>query len=255
MAIKFTMQGYLIYATIVAMFLAGALMPFRKTRWLGWAAYVAGAILAAASYGWRWYATGQVPMQNVFEALLLTAALLFPLTLLARRVGAGLAAADPWLALIVLFPVGFVLPETARALPPVLNCVLFVPHVLCYMLAYAIMAKATIQAIRLLISGDISLERQAYRLTRMALPFLTAGLVLGSWWGHLAWTRHWNWDPKELLSLASWLVVLVYLHSRGLLARHARSRGAIILLAMALMVLTLMANYLPVFSGLHSYAK
>ena len=255
MVITLTIQGYLIYATMAAMLAAGTMMPFRKTRWLGWAAYVAGAILAAGSYGWRWYATGHVPMQNVFEALLLTAALLFPLTLVARRVGAHLEAADPWLALIVLFPLGFILPEAVGPRAAELDTLLFVPHVLCYMLAYAIMAKASFQAARLLITGDTALERQTYHLARLALPFLTAGLLLGGWWGHLAWTRHWGWDPKELLSLASWLMVLVYLHSRGLLARQPRTRGAIVLVAMALMVLTLLSNYLPFFPGMHSYAR
>jgi ABC-type transport system involved in cytochrome c biogenesis permease subunit len=254
MAIKLGMQGYLIYATMVAMFAAGMLMPWRKTRALGWAGYIAGFILAAASLAWRTSVTGHPPMQNVFEAMLLTAALLFPLTLLARRLGAGLEAADPWLALVFLFPAGFVLSDAPAQLPPILNSPLFVPHVLCYMLAYAVMAKATLLAVRQLGSAEGDFNRQAYRLTRLAFPLLTAGLVLGSWWGHLAWTQHWSWDPKELLSLASWLVVLVYLHCRAPLARRPRVLAGIVIIAMGLMVLTLLANFLPVFSGLHSYS-
>jgi ABC-type transport system involved in cytochrome c biogenesis permease subunit len=254
MAIKFTMQGYLIYATMVAMLGAGLLMPWKRTRILGWAAYTAGAILAMASFAWRWSVVGHVPMKNVFEALLLAGALVYPITLVARRIRAHLEAADPWLALVFLVPAGFVLSDTPAQLPPILNTPLFVPHVLCYMLAYALVAKAAFQSIRQFASSEPSFERAAYRLVRLAFPLLTAGLVLGCWWGHLAWTRHWNWDPKELLSLASWLMVLVYLHVRALTIRRPRVGSIIILLALGLMVLTLLANFLPVFKGLHSYS-
>jgi len=254
MEIKVTMQGYLIYATMIAMFSAGLLMPWKKTRVLGWAAYTAGAILAAVSFAWRWSVVGHVPMKDMFEALLLAGALVYPMTLLARRVGAHLEAADPWLALVFLFPTGFVLSDAPAQLPPILNSPLFVPHVLCYMLAYALIAKATFHSVRQLASANPTFEPAACRLVRLAFPLLTAGLVLGCWWGHLAWTRHWNWDPKELLSLAGWLMVLVYLHVRSLLIRRPRTLSVIILLAMGLMVLTLLANFLPIFQGLHSYA-
>jgi hypothetical protein len=38
----------------------------------------------------------------------------------------------------------------------------------------------------------------------------------GAWWGKLAWGDYWNWDPKELWSLVSWLMFLGYFHFRYL---------------------------------------
>ena len=261
MAVKFTPQGWLIYATMGAYALAFVLLTARRRR-AGWAAYAAAFVIAAASYAYRWRHAGHVPMQNIFEIMLLMGVLLAPLSACCRRwLGVGLAWADALVALAFLFPAGFVLSESVLKLPPALQSPLFVPHVLAYMLAYAIMAKATVQAAAQLVvfnGGDLSApyERAAYRMVCLAFPLLTAGLVLGSWWGRMAWTRHWGWDPKELWSLASWLAVLAYFHYRSTTRRrHPNVNAAIVIAAMVLIILTLAwVNFARIFTGLHSYA-
>jgi len=246
MAVKLTMQGALIYVTMAGCLAAFVLFVFGR-RTGGWAVYAATFAAAAASYAYRWVHVGHVPMQNVFEAMLLVGAVMFPLTVLGRvSFGVRMVWADPLIAFVVLFPVGFVLSEAPQHLPPALQSPLFVPHVLSYMLAYTIIAKATVQAIAQLavVGADdgrrLEYERCTYRLVCLGFPFLTAGLVLGAWWGRLAWTRHWGWDPKESWSLATWLVVVVYLHVRSLPGkRRATLNAALVVLAMVLIILTM----------------
>ena len=48
-----------------------------------------------------------------------------------------------------------------------------------------------------------------------AWVFLTAGIVLGSWWSYdvLGWGGYWAWDPVETASLLPWLTSTALLHS------------------------------------------
>jgi len=111
---------------------------------------------------------------------------------------------------------------------------------------------------RPLARGDrLRAERDAHVVVRLGFPVLTLGLVLGAVWGKLAWGDYWNWDPKELWSLVSWLIFLGYLHVRYLYGkRYARANASLVLAGVVAIVLTLLwVNLAGVFSGgLHSYA-
>ncbi len=259
MMLKATIQGVLIYATMLAYggAFVGLLLRRPAARFIGWAAYVAGFVLACAALAWRAYETQHIPLANVFDVMLVVAAAMPAVTWLGRKLGAASApAADALIAIIVLFPVGFVFDQVPTPPSPILQSPLFVPHVLAYMLAYAILAKATTQALAELAIGKGdqagAYEPGARRLVIAAMPLLTAGLLLGAWWGRLAWTRHWGWDPKELWSLAGWLVLLVYLH---LPRRRPKAGAALVVLAMVVIIITLLwVNFSRLFSGLHSYA-
>jgi len=262
MAIKLTPQGWLIYATMALYALTFALLAARRRK-AGWTACAAAFAIAVASYAYRWVHVGHVPMQNIFEVLLLMGVLMAPLSACCRRwLGVGVESADALVAIVMLIPAGFVLPEAPQKLPPALQTPFFIPHVLSYMLAYAIMAKAAVQAAAQLVTQRRldrpgAYERSAYRMVCLAFPLLTAGLVLGAAWGRMAWTRHWNWDPKELWSLAAWLAAGVYLHYR-LITRRRRPNvcAALVIVATVLIVLTLAwVNFDHRFWGLHSCAR
>ena len=236
-----------------------------RVRRVGLGLFAAGFASAAAAVVVRCLHVGHAPMQNLFEVFLLMGALVFPLSLFCRHVlGVGGEAADALLAAVVLFPAAALLfsPEPQQ-MPPALQSVLFVPHVAAYLAAYILMAKATVQAGGQLIasaagSADASAQAQraAYRMVALGFPLLTAGLVLGAVWGKLAWGDWWNWDPKELWSLATWLVFLAYLHLRALGARRWATAGSVLVLAGAVCILItlLWANLSRLFEGLHSYA-
>jgi len=125
------------------------------------------------------------------------------------------------------------------------------------------MAKAMVQAICQLKNNKVdvdtsldSYEKGTYRMICLGFPLLTLGLLMGSWWGKLAWGDYWDWDPKELWSLASWLVYVEYFHVRYMFGkRYPRLGSCLAILGAVVIVITLLwVNLSRLFSGLHSYA-
>ena len=105
--------------------------------------------------------------------------------------------------------------------------------------------------------GDLlPYEDATYLMVKIGFPFLTLGLILGSWWGKLAWGDYWGWDPKELWSLVSWLVFLGYFHFRALYGKkYSRTNSVLAILGMVAIIITLLwANLSRLFEGMHSYA-
>ncbi|NLF31240.1 MAG: cytochrome c biogenesis protein CcsA [Planctomycetes bacterium] len=261
MAIKFTILGGLIYTALLLHAFAALwlLLRFERPGRIGLAL---GSVVAAAAVALRWVQAGHAPMGNLFEVFLVMAALTGPLAAACRYWGGadGLAL-DALLGAALLVPAGFVFDAEPRPLAPALQTWLFIPHVGAYLLAYVLLAKAAVQAAGHLAhvppaAGAAPRQTAAYRMVRLALPPLTAGLVLGAVWGKQAWGNWWNWDPKELWSLATWLTFVLYLHVRALTGgRRPRLEAALILAGAALVVITLLwANLSRLFAGLHSYA-
>jgi ABC-type transport system involved in cytochrome c biogenesis permease subunit len=101
-------------------------------------------------------------------------------------------------------------------------------------------------------------EQATYQMACLGFPLLTLGLILGSWWGKLAWGRSWGWDPKELWSLASWLVYVGYFHWRYMYgSRRPHLNSVLAIAGMAAIIITLLwVNLSKIFGGgLHSYAS
>ena len=277
MALKYTIQGLLIYATIAAYLLAFVATAARCRR-TGQGLFLAGFGVAVLSFVYRWYHVQHVPLQNLFEVFLFLGMACVPISWFCRRVlNTGGAWADMLIGAAVLVPAGFVFHAEPMPLPPALQSWLFAPHVAVYMLAYIFMAKATCQAGEQLAgrgytapsraalgrpdpAGTAPLtlppEQATYELIAIGFPLLTLGLILGSWWGKLAWGDYWGWDPKELWSLASWLIYLGYFHWRHMFGRrHPRLNSLWAWAGMLAIVITLLwVNLSRLFPGLHSYA-
>lgn len=264
MAIKFTIQGLLIYCAMSA-YVLGFILAITRCRKLAGFTYFAGFTIALAAFVYRWIHVQHVPMQNLFEVFVTLGMLVYPITLFSRkflRISAGpCGCADMLIGAIVLFPAGFVFKATVLQLPPALQCWLFAPHVAVYMLSYMIMAKATFLAMAQIAgakpSGDLlPYEDASYKMVCAGFPFLTLGLLLGSWWGKLAWGDYWGWDPKELWSLVSWLVYLGYFHFRIMFGKkYPRANSVWIILGMTAIIITLLwVNLSKLFTGMHSYA-
>jgi ABC-type transport system involved in cytochrome c biogenesis permease subunit len=262
MEIKYTIQGLLIYATIAVYLLAFIATVARRVR-AGRIVFFAGFLLAILSYIYRWYDVQHVPLQNLFEIFLFLGVVCYPISLFCRDVlRIGSQWADMFIGAIVLFPAGFVFNAQPMQLPPTLQSWLFVPHVAVYMLSYVFMLKAMFQAFeQLIVTPDakrtwLPPEQATYELVAIGFPLLTLGLILGSWWGKLAWGDYWGWDPKELWSLASWLVYLGYFHWRYMFGKiHPRINSLWAITGTAAIIITVLwVNLSRLFPGLHSYA-
>jgi ABC-type transport system involved in cytochrome c biogenesis permease subunit len=263
MEIKYTIQGLSIYIAI-AVYLLAFLITLLGQKKAGHTLYAFGFIFAALSFVYRWIDVSHVPLQNLFEVFLCLGMICYPISLFCRRVlHVGDGCGDMIIGAIVLFPAGFVFNAQPQQLPPALQCWLFAPHVAVYALSYIFMAKAALQAVRQLAgrasNPDDKLlppEEATYRMICAGFPLLTLGLVLGSWWGKLAWGDYWGWDPKELWSLASWLVYVGYFHFRYMFGKkHPRINSTWAIIGMLVIVITLLwVNLSRLFPGLHSYA-
>ena len=265
MAIKLTDIGILIYV-VMALYLAAAAMLTMRKRLAGTVFFAIGFGIAAFAFVLRWVEVDHVPLQNMFEVFLCLGGLMWPLSLFCRRyLGVGGEAADAVIGFIVLFPAGFIFNAEPQQLPPALQSFLFLPHVASYMLSYVILAKAAVPAFMGLLAerpaGDpaaLNYEAAANRVARMGFPLLTLGLVLGMWWGKVAWGDYWNWDPKELWSLISWLMYLGYFHFRYMLGlRFNRINCSLLIAGLVAIIFTLLwVNLSRIFaSPLHSYAS
>ena len=115
---------------------------------------------------------------------------------------------------------------------PALQSPFLLPHVGAYLVSYVILFFAAF--------GMFT------RWIGAAFFLMTLGLVLGAAWGKVCWTDWWQYDPKEMWSLATWLAFALHLHFRR---RWMLWAGAV------LIVLTLTwVNVSRLFAGMHSYA-
>ena len=139
---------------------------------------------------------------------------------------------------------------------PALQSNWFVPHVLAYMISYALCAVAFIMLIRMWVrkSDRVEFRRAMVQILRTAFPFMTFGMLSGALWAEEAWGQYWSWDAKEVWSLITWGLYLVYFHCRK--SPWVRNADWAHLLAfLALLTTFFLVNLLPKLGSLlHSYA-
>ena len=97
------------------------------------------------------------------------------------------------------------------------------------------------------------LDGMAYRTAILTLPVFGLGIVLGAIWAEAAWVRFWGWDPKETVSLISWVLYAAYLHARATAGWRNWKAAWINIAALATTIFNLFFINMVV-SGLHSYA-
>ena len=162
---------------------------------------------------------------------------------------------------VVFIGVNLLKPEIhSKTLMPALQSAWFVPHVIVYMFAYALLGAATLFVLYLWLRPNHSIPtREEFgicdNLVRIGWAFLTFGMIMGALWAKQAWGDYWTWDPKETWATATWLSYLLYLHLRR--QRHDyRMAFALILVSFLLLQMCWYGiNFLPAAQGMsvHSY--
>ncbi len=197
----------------------------------------AGSIIFITFIVGVWVTLGRPPLRTMGETRLW-----FSLFLSLIGLGVYLRWRYRWvlpfgcLMAIVFACINIFKPEIhTEELMPALRSPWFVPHVIVYMFAYAVMGIATILAVRILwltrkpVTEPVELTSQPDALSKRPLEadlrlcdtlvrigwgFLTMGIVMGALWAKQAWGDYWTWDPKETWAAATWLSYLLYLHLR-----------------------------------------
>ena len=235
--------------------LTGAVMAFRVKRiWPAATASIAGSVIFFAYIVGMWIALERPPMRTMGETRLWYS---FFLSL------AGVAVFMRWryrwvlsfstMMSVVFICINLFKPEIhSKSLMPALQSVWFVPHVIVYMFAYAMMGAVTLFALYLWLR-----KREAEReelsvcdnLVRIGWAFLTLGMIMGALWAKQAWGDYWTWDPKETWAAATWLSYLLYLHLRPRLKDNNITFALLVFSFLLLQMCWYGINYLPSAQG------
>ena len=161
----------------------------------------------------------------------------------------------------VFIGINLLRPEIhSKTLMPALQSPWFAPHVIVYMMAYALLGAAAVMSVYLLYfkkGEDLDKEMEITdNLTYVGLSFMTLGMLMGAVWAKEAWGHYWSWDPKETWAAITWLAYLVYVHYRQYHPRTVRSSLWILIISFCLLQMCWWGiNYLPSAQGMsvHTY--
>ncbi|MEZ9633507.1 heme lyase CcmF/NrfE family subunit [Vibrio cyclitrophicus] len=117
------------------------------------------------------------------------------------------------------FEMNSILPLEGRDLNPMLQDVGLIFHPPLLYLGYVGFSVVLAFAVAALLVDPIEFDWVAHCRSwcLVAWIFLTAGIILGSWWAYyeLGWGGWWFWDPVENASLLPWLTSTALLHCLG----------------------------------------
>lgn len=156
----------------------------------------------------------------------------------------------------------YFMPEVqSKTLMPALQSPWFIPHVIVYLISYALLGLSALFGI----IGYVKIKQKKDVKETLALAdkvvisgfgFLTLGLVFGALWAKEAWGNFWTWDPKESWALLTWLVYLIYIHYRKNKPADAKLHFLILFVGFIVVLLCWFGiQYLPVAaSSVHVYS-
>jgi ABC-type transport system involved in cytochrome c biogenesis permease subunit len=246
----------------VVLWLLGAVLALTGRKRPAVVLIASGTAVSAVFIVGLWLFLGRPPLRTMGETRLWYAFFLST---------AGLVAygrwSYSWLLVFVsvvagVFTVINVLrPEIhSKALMPALQSMYFVPHVVLYMLSYALLAASAVAAlVRLAGRGQdkqAGLDGFIRQTVRAGLGLISLGLIIGAVWAKQAWGHYWSWDPKETWAFVTLATFALYLHiDRD--GRISGRRSALIILPLGflfLMITWLGITYLPTAPGsIHVY--
>ena len=156
----------------------------------------------------------------------------------------------------------YLYPDTMnKTLMPALQSIWFIPHVIVYIFAYAMLGMASLTAFYGIYCYKKGKETQSLlalcdQIITVGYVFLTFGLLFGALWAKEAWGHYWTWDPKETWALITWLGYLVYIHHKY---KHKEKQPlySFLIVAVAFVLLLICwfgVNYLPTAQmSVHTY--
>ncbi|MCB0521342.1 MAG: cytochrome c biogenesis protein CcsA [Lewinellaceae bacterium] len=261
----------LAYLLVLMAYLAAV---FVKKRWMGKASlalFGAAFLICSALIASRWIAAGRPPFKSLYESLVFAVWTISLVSLVAEwrfRVKLVGLLSSLGIAGILLFSLSKRDVEII-ALPPALQTWMFIPHVISYFVAYGALFVAGLGAVlHLFFPGGMASHHTlgeqekidfsvfTYQIAKLGFLFLTAGLLLGAWWGQNAWSNYWAWDPKENWALVTWLVFAAYLHLRNIGSMDGRKLAWVVIAGVLAVVFTYLGmDYLPTAGdSLHTYS-
>ena len=254
---------FIVFALLsVALWTTGAWAAWRNRRRLAFAATGLGLAVFFAYILIMWITLERPPLRTMGETRLWYSFFL-PL--------AGIIVYSRWqykwilgfstLLAAVFVCINLFRPEIhSKTLMPALQSPWFAPHVIVYMMAYALLGAAVVMSVYLLFcKKEAGTDREMEitdNLVYVGPSFMTLGMLMGAIWAKEAWGHYWAWDPKETWAAITWLSYLVYIHYRLYRPRSIRPSLWLIIIAFCLLQMCWWGiNYLPSAQGMsvHTY--
>ena len=254
---------FIIFAVVsVVLWAIGAWAAWRNRRILAFGATGLGLVIFFSYILIMWITLERPPLRTMGETRLWYSFFL-PL--------AGIIVFSRWqykwilsfstLLATVFVCVNIFKPEIhSKTLMPALQSPWFAPHVIVYMMAYALLGAAVVMSVYLLFfkkGTDTDKEMEITdNLAYVGLSFMTLGMLMGALWAKEVWGHYWSWDPKETWAAITWLAYLVYVHYRQYCPRIVRPALWVLIIAFILLQMCWWGiNYLPSAQGMsvHTY--
>ncbi|MDI3527702.1 MAG: hypothetical protein PWR03_1885 [Tenuifilum sp.] len=220
---------------------------------------VVGTLLLLIFIIFYWIDIDRPPMRTMAETRLWYSFLVSLVSLVLFKVyknkilfSLGLIMSTVFLIVDILHP-----EYHGKYLMPALQSSWFVPHVVVYMIAYAILAASSLSVIAGLFTKS---DYNNYLIPAMNLvypgfAFLTVGMLLGAFWAKIAWGDYWAWDPKETWALLTWLFYLIVIHVQKFLPNKKKLLSNLLVISFVVLLVTWLGiKYLPsAMQSIHVY--
>ena len=214
--------GYAISLLVKRMLVA------KVSMWILFAAF----LLQSIAFGFRCIATGGSPVHGIYDALALLAWIMtgvylaFQFKTKTRILGAFVSPAAFLLMIIASVRLLDRVP-----IPAILQGSLVPLHVMLAVTGEAFFALASCAGAMYLVQDYLIKNKKGRSFSRLlpslidldrinhicllgGFPLLTLGVLVGSVWARTVWGSQWQWDPKQIWTLATWFLYAMLLHQR-----------------------------------------
>jgi cytochrome c-type biogenesis protein CcsB len=236
---------------------------------IAWTILLVGAIFHGAALVMRGVGTGHFPLTSIREAISLFA-WVFVVTYLVVQLKLQLRILGSFVSpLAVIFMLSSrLLPTQAILAKESFRSGWLIAHVTSIFLANALFAMLFSLGIMYLLQ-ERRIKKKNFGLLYERLPSLdridsianvclmsgfplmTAGLITGFVYASMIWRSPWNWDPKEVLSMVTWMIYAILVHERLAVGWRGRRAAWLAILGFSATIITFVLASL-LLTGHHS---
>jgi len=238
-------------------------------RW-SYGILVAGFLFHTIFLGYRYYLLGSAPVLDLKSALsffswcIIGSYLVFQLKFRLMVLG---SFAAPLAACLMI--ISSTLTWTDAPVKPVFKSLWLTLHVGSSFMGNALFAIAFVAAVMYLFQDHhIKKKRLGSFYSRLpslatldalnhyaliyGFAFLTVGMITGSIYAQFALGTYWQWDPKEVWSLITWLFYAALLHERLAVGWRGRKAALLSIVCFGILIFTFLGASL-LMEGYHSF--
>ncbi|MFH1287304.1 MAG: c-type cytochrome biogenesis protein CcsB [bacterium] len=199
---------------------------------LGYGSVIAGFLFHSASIISRFIISGYIPFTNSYESLVFFAWTLVIIYLVfALKYEFEILGSFILPIIFLCYFCAMLFPKGINPFPVVMNSPWLNFHIIMSFFGYATFALAFSTGLMyilqehyvkarkpapfyyLLPSLDI-LDELNSKLVSIGFLLFTISIISGALWAHKVWGFYWNWDPKVMGALVTWLIYVIYLICR-----------------------------------------